>query len=141
LRERPDDIEVIARHYAQTYSKKYGRNAKDFAANTLAGLKHYTWPGNIRALKHALERAVILSTGDQFELVDFQLDSIPGDESGGGLPTADVATQPVELNLERLEKQTISQALRLHGYNISHAARDLGLTRAALYRRMEKYGL
>jgi len=141
LRERPDDIEVIARHYAQTYSKKYGRTNKDFTANTLARLKHYTWPGNIRALKHALERAVILSTGDRFEVADFQLDSIPGDESGGSRPTANVAAQPVELNLERLEKQTISQALRLHGYNISHAARDLGLTRAALYRRMEKHGL
>jgi DNA-binding NtrC family response regulator len=141
LRERPDDIEVIARHYAQSYSKKYGRPNKDFATTTLAGLKHYAWPGNIRALKHALERAVILSTHDQFELADFQLDNIPGDANTSAFATAGTAGQPAELNLERLEKSTISQALRLHGYNISHAARDLGLTRAALYRRMEKHGL
>jgi DNA-binding NtrC family response regulator len=142
LRERQDDIVVIARHYAQTYSKKYGRPVKDFAPATLAALNRYAWPGNIRALKHALERAVILSTTDQFEVADFQLEPITGNSvaQSDSLPLAGTALAP-ELNLERLEKQAISQALRLHGYNISHAARDLGLTRAALYRRMEKHGL
>jgi DNA-binding NtrC family response regulator len=139
LRERADDIEVIARHYAQSYSKKYGRPNKDFAATTLAGLKDYSWPGNIRALKHALERAVILSTGDQFELADFQLETMI--DSANGIAANNTVEPPTELNLERLEKHTIGQALRLHGYNISHAARELGLTRAALYRRMEKHGL
>jgi len=141
LRERPDDIEVIAHHYAQSYSKKYGRPVKDFAAPTLTGLKQYAWPGNIRALKHALERAVILSTGDQFELADFQLDTLQGDANTKDVASDNTVAPPKELNLERLEKHTITQALRLHGYNISHAARDLGLTRAALYRRMEKHGL
>lgn len=142
LRQRQDDIEVIARHYAQTYSKKYGRAAKDFSPSTITALKHYAWPGNIRALKHALERAVILSTTDQFELADFQLEAIAvKPPSQDTFLTNTETTLAPELNLERLEKQTISQALRLHGYNISHAARDLGLTRAALYRRMEKHGL
>jgi DNA-binding NtrC family response regulator len=142
LRQRQDDIEVIARHYAQIYSKKYGRAAKDFSPSTITALKHYAWPGNIRALKHALERAVILSTTDQFELADFQLEAIAvKPPSQDTFLTNTETTLAPELNLERLEKQTISQALRLHGYNISHAARDLGLTRAALYRRMEKHGL
>lgn len=142
LHQRQDDIEVIARHYAQTFSKRYGRPVKDFSPQTLAGLQHYSWPGNIRALKHALERAVILSTTDQFELLDFQLDPVASNGAAEVHPSLPAGlANNAELNLERLEKQAISQALRLHSYNISHAARDLGLTRAALYRRMEKHGL
>jgi DNA-binding NtrC family response regulator len=110
----------------------------------------YDWPGNVRALRHALERAVILSEGDQFELTDFQLDAQPNQPGAlvvpGQTSTREAAAIPAgdasdDLNLERLEKRAIEKALQQHRYNISHAARELGLTRAALYRRMDKHGL
>jgi DNA-binding NtrC family response regulator len=141
LRDRADDIPAIALYYAELYGKKYGHEPKAFSAAAMEVMANYHWPGNIRALRHSIERAVILSESDQFEPWDFQIsnDSIQpariqpsGEASGEG---AD------EFNLEKLEKRTITQALGRNRYNISHTAKDLGLTRAALYRRMEKHGL
>jgi DNA-binding NtrC family response regulator len=100
----------------------------------------YHWPGNIRALRHATERAVILSEGDEFTAEDFQLSSAALSGQSGSKP-ASVENVLQELNLEKLEKEAIRLALKEHRYNISHAAKELGLTRAALYRRMEKHGL
>jgi len=92
----------------------------------------YQWPGNVRALRHSVERAVILAPGEKIETDDLQL-SQPTLQSGAATPAA--------LNLEQVEKQTIQAALRKHGFNISRAAKELGLTRASLYRRMEKHDL
>lgn len=137
LRDRRDDIPAIATFYADYYARKYGRDRKEFAPETLAALTAYDWPGNIRALRHALERAVILSEQESFGLADFQLDG-PAES----YPPTSIDDQPdTELNLEKIERDTIQRALSRNRYNISHAARDLGLTRAALYRRMEKHGL
>ena len=150
LRERPDDIPEIAAHYAALYCRKYGRPMKGFSSAALDALVRYDWPGNVRALRHALDRAVILSEADQFELADFQLDpqpnqpgalGVPGQVSGPETDSAPGDDSSDDLNLERLEKRAIEKALQQHRYNISHAARELGLTRAALYRRMEKHGL
>lgn len=144
LRERQEDIPEIARYYATLYGRKYGQEPKDFAADAMQAVQSYAWPGNVRALRHAIERAVILSQQDEFIAADFQLETQP--EQAGALPanTAPSPASPVEdgdLNLERQERRIIEHALKKHRYNISHAARDLGLTRAALYRRMEKHGL
>ena len=87
----------------------------------------------MRALRHAIERAVILCSGDVIESDDLQLQQ--------HFETASTERQPVALNLDQVEKETIAAALRRHGFNISHAAKELGLTRASLYRRMEKHGL
>jgi DNA-binding NtrC family response regulator len=137
LRERREDIAEIAHYYADFYTRKYNRPNKSFSAAALAALNTYAWPGNVRALRHALERAVILSEGDSFEPADFNLTS--------DLPKLDeeaqINSQGDELNLEVLERTAIQKALKHNRYNISHAAKDLGLTRAALYRRMEKHGL
>lgn len=150
LRERPDDIPEIAEHYAALYCRKYGRAMKGFSSAAMAAISRYDWPGNVRALRHALERAVILSEGDQFEVADFQLDIQPNQPGALVVPGQVSAPEPPvipeddindDLNLARLEKRTIKKALQQHRYNISHAARELGLTRAALYRRMEKHGL
>ncbi len=130
LRDRPDDILPIARHYLALYARRYNSAPKSLSASAEAALKEYSWPGNVRALRHAVERAVILAAGDVLQASDFQLD--------GATVSADAGST---LNLEQLEKQTIDAALKKHGYNISHAARELGLTRASLYRRMEKHGL
>ena len=134
LRDRVEDIEMLARHFAQLYARKYQQTPREFSPQALDALKQYAWPGNIRALRHTLERAVILSSGDRFEPEDFNLEPTASQPDSGPL-------QRQELNLEKLEHDAIHQALTANRYNISRAAKALGLTRAALYRRMEKHGL
>ena len=133
LRERCDDILPIARHYAALYARKYGKTAKEFSAAAEKSLLDYDWPGNVRALRHALERAVILSTREKLEPADFQLQPSEPEQSAP-------VVEPHNLNLDEVERVTIEQALRRHAFNISKAAKELGLTRASLYRRMEKHG-
>jgi DNA-binding NtrC family response regulator len=137
LRERPEDIEQIAVYYADLYCRKYHKPVKAFSPAALAVMSTYSWPGNVRALRHAVERAVILSAGAEFEPADLQLDA----PAVGEVAKDVVPAVGEDLNLERMEMRAIQAALQQHRYNISHAARELGLTRAALYRRMEKYGL
>ena len=139
LRERPEDIPAIARHYAGVYAHKYHQAAREFSAEAMALLTRHQWPGNVRALRHAIERAVILSHAPVFEPADFPLELPPEQAGATAAPAPASATE--DLNLERQEQRTIQLALKKHGYNISHAAKELGLTRAALYRRMEKHGL
>lgn len=153
LKERREDIPLIARHYAAQYCRKYHREEKSFSAAAMQAICQYDWPGNIRALRHAVERAVILSQSPEFEAEDFQLRTVTPVQPAAKptvQPPAPVITQPEavasvpaddDFNLDRVEKQTIHAALRKHQYNISHTAKALGLTRAALYRRMEKHGL
>ena len=133
LRGRRDDILPIAQHYLAIYSRKYGDSVKTFSTAAESALIAYEWPGNVRALRHAIERAVILCQGNVLEADDLQL------IHAAAAPLAD--QRSTALNLDQVEKETISAALRKHGFNISHAARELGLTRASLYRRMEKHGL
>ena len=136
LRERRDDILPIANHYAEVYSRKYGQKFRTFSRAAEKALINYDWPGNVRALRHAIERAIILTSDDILEPGDLQLIET------GATPTAATLTPiPTVLNLDQMEKQAIGNALRKHGFNISHAAKELGLTRASLYRRMEKHGL
>ncbi len=145
LRERVDDIEEIANHYISIYGSKYGKTNKRLSSDALSAMKDYVWPGNVRALRHAVERAMILSEGKQLEIIDFQLDTQPNQSGGNnssqlGNDDSSEIEKIEDLNLEKLEKRAIHQALQKHRYNISHSAKELGLTRAALYRRMEKYG-
>ena len=134
LRERRDDILPIARHYLSIYSRKYHKPERKLSQESEAALLNDPWHGNVRALRHALERAVILGTRDILGPDDLAL-------SAATTKTATVAAIPTVYNLDQMEKQTIEKALRRHGFNISKAASELGLTRASLYRRMEKHGL
>lgn len=137
LRERLEDIPTIARYFGEMYCKKYNQTNKPFTADALHLLQQSAWPGNIRALRHAIERAVILCRGNQFEAADF-----PIDIQAIRPAITELRSNPVEeLNLEKLEVKAIHTALTRYGHNISQTAKALGLTRAALYRRMEKYGL
>jgi DNA-binding NtrC family response regulator len=136
LRDRPGDILELARHYLRYYARRYGRPEKPLSDAAAAALKADRWLGNVRALRHAMERAVILSDGPAYEEADFPLGGRRAPDEGATLPRPGG-----DLNLARSEKWLIEQALQRHHYNVSHAARDLGLTRAALYRRMEKHGL
>jgi len=133
LRERRDDIPLLLDHYLGIYARKYDRPRREIPPVTLETLMRHDWPGNVRALRHAAERAVIMSDGDHYRLDDFPL---PG---RAGAPSFAIAE--TSLNLDQLEKQMIERALRMHHFNISLAASELGLSRGALYRRMEKHGL
>jgi len=136
LRDRIDDILPIAHHYMEVYSRRYPGNPRTFSRAAEEALLDYEWPGNVRALRHAIERAVILAPGDVLEPTDLQLDYV-SDVSG----SQPVSIAPTILNLDHMEKETIQKALRKHGFNISRAASELGLTRASLYRRMEKHDI
>ncbi|MEM6808134.1 MAG: sigma-54 dependent transcriptional regulator [Pseudomonadota bacterium] len=134
LRERTDDIVAIAQHYLRVYGEKYGKPRLSLTHDAKQALTDDPWPDNVRALRHAIERAVILATSDVIQIEDLQLS---GPASSGAAGTA----IPNVHNLDQMERQTIEKVLRKHGFNISKAARELGLTRASLYRRMEKHGL
>jgi DNA-binding NtrC family response regulator len=137
LRERREDIAVLVDHYVEIYAKRYDRPVPRVSAAARAALVTHDWPGNVRALRHAVERAVILAAGPALEAEDFSLGS------PSRLATTAVVAPPAadDLNLDRVERRLVEEALRRHGYNISLAAQELGLSRAALYRRMEKHGL
>jgi len=133
LREREDDIPLLANHFIFTYSAKYRKNIKKLASSTLKKLQKYHWPGNIRELQHAIERAVIMSDSDNLMPDDFFfLSHKPASPSEDSINT---------YNLDEVEKEVIQKAIDRNGGNISKAAKELGLTRASLYRRLEKHGL
>ncbi|REL32207.1 sigma-54-dependent transcriptional regulator [Thalassotalea euphylliae] len=143
LRERRKDIIAIAEHFITLYCKKYQKAKLQLSDEAKAAMLDYQWPGNIRALRHAIERAIILCEGDTLSPQDFQLThdtpSVASYSQADKAPNT--VSLPDELNLDAIEKMAIAQALKKHVYNISHTAKELGLTRAALYRRMEKHGL
>ena len=132
LRERAEDLPLLVNHFLGIYARKYQKSAMRLGGGTMKKLASYPWPGNVRELRHAVERAVILSDSPTLQAADFVLTSPQPTES---TPEFD------SMNLEQVEKQVIRRTLRKHSGNISHAARELGLTRAALYRRLEKYGM
>ncbi|MEZ4849581.1 MAG: sigma-54 dependent transcriptional regulator [Bacteroidia bacterium] len=132
LRERTEDIPTLAEHFLAQNARKYQKGGLKFAANTLKKLQKYRWPGNIRELRHAIERSVIMSEESVLKPNDFQFH---------GMGEQAEESNPDSYNLEEMEKMLIRKAITHHQGNISKAAKDLGITRAALYRRMEKYGL
>lgn len=127
LRERPEDIVLLAQYFLDRYKQKYHKPALELTDDVQANLIHFPWPGNIRELDHCLERSVILSNNSKLQLLIPQLE--------------EQENTIVNLNIEEMEEVLIRKALRKHTGNISLAAEDLGLSRAALYRRMEKFGL
>ena len=142
LRERREDVPLLVEHFIAAYSKKYGKPAREVPREVMEALKAYDWPGNVRALRHAAERAVILAGDGAFTVDDFSLSRNvqPRVATPAAAPAA-AAAAGSDLNLERAERHIVEQALKKHAYNISLAAQELGLTRASLYRRMEKHGL
>ncbi len=130
LYERVEDIPLLAQHYLNYYAKKYHKSVKLITPEAMDRLKRYAWPGNIRELQHAIERAVIMTDSDTLQESDFLLSR---SLSSGAVNHT--------LNLDEVERTAIAKALQMHNGNISKAADELGLTRASLYRRMEKYGL
>jgi DNA-binding NtrC family response regulator len=132
LRERREDILPLAQYFLQRHAARYGKRRAGISPEAAQLLRAYDWPGNVRELDHAVERAVLLARLDNLESVDFALTP---PLARPGLP----AQSP--MNLEELERETIRQALSRHDGNVSLAAKALGLSRSALYRRLQRYGL
>ncbi len=141
LRERREDVPLLLGHYLAHYAEQYGKPHRTCSEAALAALQTHDWHGNVRALRHACERAVILVQGPQFEAADFAL------QGGGHAPVVAAAppvssvSHAVPLPLSELERAALVDAMQSVQGNISQAAKLLGLSRAALYRRLEKYGL
>jgi two-component system response regulator HydG len=132
LRDRQEDIPLLAGHFVNDYCKKYRKTSKTLSASGIKRLQKYSWPGNIRELQHAIERAVIMSEEDTLSPEDFFF--LANNPSSNDI-------QVDNYNLEEIEKNIIQKAINKHNGNISKAAKELGLTRASLYRRLEKHGL
>jgi len=131
LRERAGDIPLLADFFLAKYAPKYRKGNLQMPGYVLKKLQKFDWPGNVRELQHAIERAVIMSDGGSLKASDFLF--LTGDEQG---------EQPGEdFNLDNLEKWAVRNCLKKYGGNVTKTAAELGLTRGALYRRMEKYGL
>ena len=133
LRERGNDILLLANHFLQRYARKYRKEMRGLTREAKNKLLKYAWPGNVRELQHIMERAVLLGDGSLLRPEDFLFQAADS--------RADKAQESKTLNLEQLERQTIERALRLSGGNMTRAAEYLGITRFALYRKLEKLGL
>jgi DNA-binding NtrC family response regulator len=137
LRERKEDIPLLAEHFLQSYCSKYRKPAMRLSLAAIKKLELYPWRGNVRELQHTLERVVIMNDTTVIEASDIALST-----SNNQTPSSTEEKLLLEnLNLDDIEKMAIRKALLKHNGNVSHTAEELGLTRAALYRRMEKYGL
>ncbi|MCO5272862.1 MAG: sigma-54 dependent transcriptional regulator [Cyclobacteriaceae bacterium] len=130
LRERPGDIEALVSHFLHLYGKKYKRPKIKIDKAIIAKLKKYPWPGNIRELQHAIERAVILTQEKVIRSADLLINQGPPAPAGAQ-----------QLTMEEMEKKFILESLDMHEGNVSQTARSLGMTRTALYRRMKKHKL
>ena len=133
LRQRGEDITVLAEHFLKIYSTKYRKPPMRFDEQTLKKLKQYSWPGNIRELQHTVERVVIMADSDVLQPKDFTFSSLE-------TPQRPVE-EPADFKLSQIEKNTIQRVIDKHQGNITKAAKELGITRTALYRRLGKYDI
>jgi len=139
LRQRREDIPLLLAHYLKLYELQYQRPARDVSGGAMDALARHDWPGNVRALRHACERAVILGQGADYALADFALGAAAaapvttGPGAGGAAPN--------DMTLDALERDAIAATLAQFNGNISHAAKTLGISRAALYRKLGKHGI
>jgi DNA-binding NtrC family response regulator len=131
LRERSEDLPLLAAHFLTRHARRYGRAVNGIDPDALRALLTHPWPGNVRELDHTIERAVLLAAGDQLRTGDLGL-----------RPDAGASEAELDrLTLDEVERELIRRALKRHDGNVSEAARALGLSRSALYRRLGRHGL
>lgn len=133
LRKRGNDIILLARHFSKLYCKKYMKPTLELDTKAMEKLLNHHYPGNVRELQYIIERAVIMSDGDTLEAKDLLFSPIES--------TMTAVTETVETKLSDVEKNTILKVIEKHNGNITRAAKELGLTRTALYRRLSKYDI
>src|ERR1700754_1579483 len=131
LRDRLEDIPVLAEHFLKVHRERYRRPILGFTPEALDALRHHLWPGNVRELDHVIERAVLMSTGNMVTAFDLALEATPD---------ARMSARLEEMSLEDAERLLIKKALARFEGNANRAAEALGLSRSALYRRLQKYG-
>jgi len=131
LRDRRDDIDLLAHHFLHGYAQRYRKNITSFDSAALKALHEHPWPGNVRELDHAVERGVLLSPGPSVRAADLGLRA----------QTAGAAAKLEEMSLDEVEKYLIQRTLSRHEGNVSQAAKALGLSRSAMYRRLQKHQL
>ena len=131
LRERREDIDLLANHFVHGYSQRYRKNIAGFDSAATAALHEHLWPGNVRELDHAVERGVLLSAGPLVRAADLGLRA----------QASTAAARLEEMPLDEVERHLIRRTLARHDGNVSQAARALGLSRSALYRRLQKHEL
>ena len=131
LRDRRDDIDLLAHHFLHGYAQRYRKNITGFDSAALKALHEHPWPGNVRELDHAVERGVLLSPGPSVRAADLGLRA----------QTASAAAKLEEMSLDEVEKYLIQRTLSRHEGNVSQAAKALGLSRSAMYRRLQKHQL
>jgi DNA-binding NtrC family response regulator len=131
LRERREDIDLLAHHFLRGYSQRYRKNLSGFDPAAAKALQEHLWPGNVRELDHAVERGVLLSAGPFVRAADLGLRP----QAPGG------SAKLEDMSLDEVERHLIQRTLARHDGNVSQAAKSLGLSRSAMYRRLQKHGL
>lgn len=138
LRERGDDVLLLARHFAAQTERRHGFPRRDFSVDAVQAMRRYPWPGNVRELKHQISRGVLMSRGDTIHAVDI----VPAHHvSAYSVPMEAPEPAQSQMTLDAMEKALIENALKQSGGNVSEAARLLGITRMTIRYRMDKHGL
>jgi two-component system, NtrC family, response regulator len=137
LRERRGDIPILARRFLQAVGEVYRREGLAFSADATEWLRSFAWPGNVRQLRQTIERAVLVSTRNVLEVHDFTAATEMEGRPGNTDPLPAVGS----MTLDEVERAMILKAIRHHGGHVTRVAESLGLSRAALYRRFEKFGI
>jgi DNA-binding NtrC family response regulator len=130
LRDRRDDIPLLANHFLRQQAERYGKPVRDFAPEAMRALLDHSWPGNVRELRHVVERGVLLAQGGSVTVEDLDLRA-----RADGAPALD------DMTLEDAERWLIARALQRHDGNVTRAAESLGVSRSALYRRLQQFGM
>lgn len=141
LRERGNDILLLAKHFIDMYADKYGREGIELSDDARLKLMQYRWEGNVRELQHCMERAIVLSNHQIITAYEILPDMSDSQESSVGSIGGNEPERPSTLNLETLERNAIQRAISLSNGNLTQAAQLLGITRFALYRKIDKLGL
>jgi DNA-binding NtrC family response regulator len=130
LRERREDIPLLATHFLRQHAQRYRKRLSGFDAAAMQALAEHSWPGNVRELDHAVERGVLMTLGPVVRAADLSLK-----------PSRDASSRLEDMSLEDVEAFLVKKAMARFDGNVSHAAEALGLSRSALYRRLQRYGL
>jgi transcriptional regulator with GAF, ATPase, and Fis domain len=145
LRERREDIPLLAAHFLERYTREFGRSAAGFTEGALQRLRAYDWPGNVRELENEVQRAVIQADGESLIGPELLSSRVFGEEGPASAPAADsapaVAGETLRETMDRYEKQLLIQALAAHGNNKTSAAKTLGITREGLHKKLKAFGL
>ncbi len=138
LRKRPEDVDVLARHFLERFAAETGRRVEGFAADAVEAMRAYHWPGNIRELRNCIERAVVLAPGPRIEASDLALSQLAAPGETGRIPSVRTSTYTPQ-SLDELERKHVLATLEAVGGNKTKAAAILGIERSTLDRKLARW--